>query len=209
MPMKPASQNTDNLGLVAGMCNEIGIKDIIDSACGKQAKNKNLTFGECIVCMILNGLGFVGRTLYLYSQYFEDKPIDHLLDKPVRPQNISDNVLGRTLDKLFELDVSKLFSYIALQAMKKLGIQVKSLHLDATSFHVDGEYESLLEQRESRIQLTHDYSRDHRPELKQAEETFHSLYKQQVETHLTKQHFLKLYRPILKAFKKLSTIVIS
>ena len=52
--------------------------------------------------------------------------------------------------------------------MKKLGIQVKSLHLDSTSFHVDGQYESLLEQGESRIQLTQGYSRDHRPELKQA-----------------------------------------
>ena len=166
--MKLASQNIDNLGLVAGMCDEIGIKEIIDRACGKQAKNKNLTFGECVICMILNGLGFVGRTLYLYSEYFEDKPIDHLLDKAVVPKNISDNVLGRTLDKLFELGVSELFTRIALQAMKTLKIQVKSLHLDATSFHVDGEYESLLEQGESRIQLTHGYSRDHRPELKQA-----------------------------------------
>ncbi|KIC75512.1 hypothetical protein DB41_HK00050 [Neochlamydia sp. TUME1] len=28
--------------------------------------------------MILNGLGFVSRTLYMYSEYFEDKPIDYL-----------------------------------------------------------------------------------------------------------------------------------
>lgn len=166
--MKLASQNIDNLGLVAGMCNEIGISDIIDRACGKQAKNKNLTFGECVTCMILNGLGFVGRTLYLYSEYFEDKPIDHFLNKPIASENISDNVLGRTLDKLFEIGVSELFTRIALQAMEKLGIQVKSLHLDSTSFHVDGEYESLLEQGESRIRLTQGYSRDHRPELKQA-----------------------------------------
>jgi len=166
--MKLSSQNIDNLGLVAGMCYEIGIADLIDRACGQQANNKKLTFGQCVTCMILNGLGFVGRTLYLYSEYFEDKPIDHFLGKPVQAENISDNVLGRTLDKLFELGVSELFTCIALQAMKKLGIKVKSLHLDSTSFHVDGEYESLLEQGESRIKLTHGYSRDHRPELKQA-----------------------------------------
>ncbi|MDB2614239.1 DUF4277 domain-containing protein, partial [Chlamydiales bacterium] len=63
--MKITSQNIDNLGLVAGMCDEIGISDIIDRACGTQAKNKNLSFGQCVECMILNGLGFVGRTLYL------------------------------------------------------------------------------------------------------------------------------------------------
>lgn len=166
--MKLASQNIDNLGLVAGMCDEIGISDIIDLACGKQAKNKNLTFGQCVKCMILNGLGFVGRTLYLYSEYFEDKPVDHFLGVCINPKQIDDNVLGRTLDKLFSLGVTELFTQIALKAMKTLDIKVKSLHLDSTSFHVDGDYHSLLEQDESRIKLIQGYSRDHRPDLNQA-----------------------------------------
>ena len=165
--MKLASQNIDNLGLVAGMCDEIGIVEIIDQACGTQAQNKNLSFGNCVKCMILNGLGFVGRTLYLYSEYFEDKPVDHLLGIPIDPKQIDDNVLGRTLDKLFNLGVSELFTRIALKAMKALEIKVKSLHLDSTSFHVDGDYFSLLEQEESRIQIVQGYSRDHRPDLNQ------------------------------------------
>ncbi|MBS4166857.1 hypothetical protein NEOC65_001958 [Neochlamydia sp. AcF65] len=88
--------------------------------------------------MILNGWGFVSRTLYMYSEYFEDKPIDHLLGMPVILEQIDDNVLGRTLDKLFEMGMTELFTKIALHTIKVLGIQVKSLHLDATSFHVDG-----------------------------------------------------------------------
>ena len=165
--MKLSSQNIDNLGLVAGMCDEIGISAMIDQACGNQAKNKNLSFGQCVKCMILNGLGFVGRTLYLYSEYFEDKPIDHFLGIPIKPEQIDDNVLGRTLDKLFSLGVTGLFTQIALKAMKVLDIKVKSLHLDSTSFHVDGNYSSLLEQGESRIELVQGYSRDHRPDLNQ------------------------------------------
>ena len=165
--MKISSQNIDNLGLVAGMCDEIGIVDMIDKACGNQAKNKNLSFGQCVKCMILNGLGFVGRTLYLYSEYFEDKPIDHLLGTSIDPEQIDDNVLGRTLDKLFSLGVTELFTQIALKAMKVLDIEAKSLHLDSTSFHVDGNYYSLLEQGESRINLVQGYSRDHRPDLNQ------------------------------------------
>lgn len=162
------TKNIDHLGLVAGMCDEIGIVDFIDDACGEQAKNKNLTYGQCVKCMILNGLGFVGRTLYLYSEYFEDKPVEHLLGVEVTPKQIDDNVLGRTLDKLFALGVTELYSKIALKAVKTLGIEVKSLHLDSTSFHLDGEYNSLLEQDESRIKITKGYSRDHRPELNQA-----------------------------------------
>lgn len=150
------------------MCEEIGIAKIIDTTCGPQAKNKYLTYGQCVVAMILNGLGFVGRTLYLYSEYFEDKPVDLLLNSPVKPDHIDDNVLGRTLDKLFEIGVSDLYTKIALKAVSELGIEVKSLHLDSTSFHVDGQYESLIEQGESCIRLVPGYSRDHRPELNQA-----------------------------------------
>ncbi|KIC75193.1 Transposase [Neochlamydia sp. EPS4] len=88
--------------------------------------------------MILNGLRFISRTLYMYSEYLEGKLIDHLLGTPVIPKQIDDNVLGRTLDKLFEMAVAELFTKIALHTIKVLGIQVKSLHLDETSFHVDG-----------------------------------------------------------------------
>jgi len=165
--MELVTKNLDHLGLVAGMCDEIGLVETIDGLCGTQAHNKNLTFGQCVKCMIMNGLGFVGRTLYLYSEYFEDKPIEHLLGVPVKSQQIDDNVLGRTLDRLFELGVTPLFTKIALKAMQVIGIQVTSLHLDSTSFHVDGNYQGAIGEDESKIVLTHGYSRDHRPELKQ------------------------------------------
>ena len=101
------SQNLDHLGLVDGMCDKIGLVNGIDKACGQQAKNKPLTYGECVKCMILNGLGFVGRTLSLYSDYFEDKPTDLLIGSSVRYQHIDDNALGRTLDKLFQVGVTE------------------------------------------------------------------------------------------------------
>jgi transposase len=165
--MDIVTKNLDHLGLVAGMCDEIGIVDLIDRACGPQDPNKHLTYGQCVKCMLLNGLGFVGRTLYLYSEYFEDKPIEHLVGANVKPEQVDDNVLGRALDKLFELGVTGLYTKIALKAVRALEIDVKSLHLDSTSFHVDGEYNSLLDQGESCIKITKGYSRDHRPELNQ------------------------------------------
>jgi transposase len=167
LPTHIETQNLDHLGLVAGMCDEIGLVETIDMACGAQAKNKHLTYGECVKSMILKGLGFVGRTLYLYSEYFEDKPTGLLIGPSIEHQHIDDNVLGRTLDKLFQLGVTELYSKIALSVVKKLGIQVSSLHLDSTSFHVDREYDSLLGQQEGRIEITPDYSQDHRPDLNQ------------------------------------------
>ena len=51
-------QNIDNLGVVVRMCDEIGLSDIIDQACGTQVTNKHLTFGE-------KWVGFCERPLSL------------------------------------------------------------------------------------------------------------------------------------------------
>ena len=65
-----------HLGLVAGMCDELGLVQLIDNALGPcTAPNGKLSHGERVKFMILNGLGFVSHTLYMYSDYFEDKPL--------------------------------------------------------------------------------------------------------------------------------------
>jgi hypothetical protein len=33
------------------------------------------------VAMLINGLGFTGRTMHMYSEYFESKPLERLLGK--------------------------------------------------------------------------------------------------------------------------------
>ena len=53
------TKGLDHLGLVAGMCEEIGIAKIIDQALPEQRPDKHITCGQLVVAMILNGLGFV------------------------------------------------------------------------------------------------------------------------------------------------------
>lgn len=36
--------------------------------------------GQAVVAMILNGLGFTNRRLYLTEQFFETKPVERLFD---------------------------------------------------------------------------------------------------------------------------------
>ncbi|KEQ13427.1 hypothetical protein GZ77_13680 [Endozoicomonas montiporae] len=54
-------QNIDHLGLVAGMCKELGIADHIDRRAPKVSNDWNVSNGESVVGMIINGLGFTGR----------------------------------------------------------------------------------------------------------------------------------------------------
>ncbi len=115
--------------------------------------------------MILNGLGFVSRTLHMYPEYFSDKPTERLLGEGILPEHINDDVMGRFLDGLYEIGVSPLYEDIAGSVVRYLDLPCRSLNMDTTSFHLDGVYEQDIDAQ--CIQITRGYSRDHRPDLNQ------------------------------------------
>lgn len=120
--------------------------------------------------MMINGLGFNGRSLHMYSQYFANKPLDKLIWEGIEPEHINDRVLDRTLDTLFELNVSKAYSELAIKVVKRLKLPCDSMHLDGTSLHVNDRYNSEMKDRGdvfNTVQLCRGYSQDHRPDLNQ------------------------------------------
>ena len=164
-------QNMDHLGLVSGMCKELGIADHIDRRAPKVSEEWNVSHGEAIVGMILNGLGFTGQSLHMFPQFFANKPLDKLIREGIDPEHLNDKVLGRALDTLFELDVSKVYFELAIKVAKHLKLPCDALNLDGTGFHVDGRYNSdceLSDEDLNCIRLCKGYSRDHRPDLNQA-----------------------------------------
>ena len=118
-----------------------------------------------MVAILLNGLGFTGRTLHRYPQTFASKPVARLLGKPVEAEAINDDVLGRCLDKLYEVGVSELYEGLASKVVNHLGLSCETVHLDATSIHVDGDYET--EDDYQGVRLVRGYSRDDHPEPNQ------------------------------------------
>jgi len=58
-----------HLGLVAGFCQEIGLASIIDRAPGTYER-RQVSYDHIFTAMVLNGLGFTGRTLHMYSEFF-------------------------------------------------------------------------------------------------------------------------------------------
>jgi len=101
----------------------------------------------------------------MYPEYFFDKPTERLLGEGILPAHINDDVMGRFLDSLYEEGVSELYQEIAMLVVKYLKLPCKSLNLDTTSFHLDGEYEQDIDA--TCIKITQGYSRDHRPDLNQ------------------------------------------
>ena len=161
------SQVLDHLGLVAGMFDELGIGDVLDQATQQNPEMRDLTLGEAVKAMVLNGLGFINQALYLVPRFFQNKPTSRLISPRVAPKQLNDDALGRALETLYAYGVTELYSLVAATAAQRLGLAPRFAHLDSTSFHVDGRYNSDEEPDEHVIHVTRGYSRDQRPDLNQ------------------------------------------
>jgi transposase len=167
-------QDIDHLGIVAGIIDEAGLVDEIDRRIGTHPQ-EHVSSGQTLKAMILNGLGFLCAPLYLFEEFFAGKATEHLIGPGIKPEHLNDERLGRVLDKLCDFGLTELFVSVAGRAAERFGLpETKSVHLDATSFHLHGRYDDdetdggKEEEREpEEIRITHGYSRDRRPELKQ------------------------------------------
>src|SRR2546422_3597325 len=160
------TERLDHLGIVAGVCQEIGLADWLDAQ--ESGSRQQVSVGTATVAMILNGLGFSNRQLYLVSQFFANKPVEHLLGPGITAEMLNDDCLGRTLDWLYAHDLTKLFAGLARRARQIFGIKAEQVHVDTTSFSVSGEYARAQEGEDATvIAITYGYSRDHREDLRQ------------------------------------------
>ena len=171
--MSYQTRRLDHFGIVAGMCDRIDLVAKIDSFVPEQERKVSL--GEAVKAMVINALGFSSRPLYLSPEFFSNKPIDLLFRPELSPAEFNDDSMGRALDVLFENDVTSIFGAVASHALSCFGIEHHFFHLDSTSFSFHGQYDvSVPPQKTTEenepipIQICKGYSKDHRPELKQA-----------------------------------------
>ncbi len=160
------TQAMDHHGLVAAMCQDLGIQEKIDAKLGASDKRRVVSAGTAVVAMILNGLGFTNRRLYLTHQFFANKPLEKLLGAGLRAEAITDHTLGQALDEIAAYGSSELFAQVAFEIALSEGLLHRHAHLDTTSISVHGQYEQ--DDSAQAIEITHGYSKDHRPDLKQA-----------------------------------------
>jgi transposase len=158
-------ERLDHLGLIASVINDLGLVSRIDARLTPD-EQEAITPGEAIKGMILNGLGFANRPLSLTPQFFANKPLDLLFRPGVEADMFNRFKLGRTLDEVDTYGCDLFFSEIALAVCQHEAIDQRFNHLDTTSFSLSGAY--VPESDAQAIAITHGYSKDHRPDLKQA-----------------------------------------
>lgn len=158
-------KNLDHLGLVAGLIDELEIESIVNEAVGIDSREK-VTAGQIVKGIIINGLDFVSKPLYLFPQFFANKPVEALLGEGVKAEEINEHKIGRVMDDIWRYSLEKLWINISLKVVEKYQISTKYSHLDSSSMSVQGEYK-VEGAGVGSIEITHGYSRDHRPDLKQ------------------------------------------
>jgi transposase len=138
--MKITTKSVDHLGIVAGIFDKLGISEVIDDAIPKN-RDHIIPHSEIIKGLILNGLGFVERRLYIFPRYFENLALERLFGPGVSASDFNEDNVGRTLDKIYSYGPTKLFNQIAMRCMQEFSFGTNLLHVDTTSFSVHGKYE--------------------------------------------------------------------
>jgi transposase len=158
-------ERLDHLGLIAEVIKDIGLINMIDARLVPDSQQE-ITPGEAVAGMILNGLGFANRPLSLTPQFFANKPLDLLFREGICAEMFNRFKLGRTLDEVHAYGCDLLFSELAVAVCAQEGIDLRFNHLDTTSFALTGAY--VPDSDEQAITITHGHSKDYRPDLKQA-----------------------------------------
>jgi transposase len=158
-------ERLDHLGVIASVIKDLGLISMIDTRLVPD-KQEVITPGEAVAAMILNGLGFANRPLSLTPQFFASKPLELLFRAGIDAEMFNRFKLGRTLDEASAYGCDLLFQELALTVCAHEGIDLRFNHLDTTSFALTGDY--IPDSDEHAIRITHGYSKDHRPDLKQA-----------------------------------------
>ena len=134
-------QDIDHLGLIAGIIDAIGMEEIVNKCLG-QHPQEEVSAGVVVKALILNCFGFLSGPLYLFSQFFEGKAIEHLLGEGIQAEHLNDSRIGRVLDQLYTYGLSRLFARIALKASQVFEVDCSRTHIDGSSFSVQGAYEN-------------------------------------------------------------------
>jgi transposase len=138
------SKALEHNGLVKSVCDELGIKELVDNLLPPNSEMK-LTHGERLIAMILNGLGFHSEALYLSPSFFDHLPLEILFGKEIQAEWLNDDALGRTLDAIDAAGSDVIFSRIAFAACKKAGVNSKFQHHDTSVMQLAGKYDEGVE----------------------------------------------------------------
>jgi transposase len=126
-------ERLDHLGIIASVITDLGIKELIDTRIVGDDQEE-ISSGEAVASMIINGLGFSNRPLSLTPQFFSNKPLELLFREDVCAEHFNRFKLGRSLDKVFDYGCDLLSAKSHFLFASKKGLIYVSIALTPAVF---------------------------------------------------------------------------
>jgi len=155
-------KGVDHLPLIRAYAEKLRLVEIVNELVPSERK---LEPGIILLALVLDTLS--GRTpLYRLDESFAGLDCEVLLGKKVEAEELNDDLLGRTLDRVFETGTMKIFSAVSREAVRVFQVEGQRFHYDTTSVNVFGDYR-IDPEFPPPFKIVAGYSKDHRPDLKQ------------------------------------------
>lgn len=159
--VKTFSYSSGPAVLLDRLCQEIEFETMLNTLLKWGPDRCKLSPGARIKALVINVLS--GKDpLYHVKEFYRDQDVELLFGNGVVADDLNDDALARSLDKLYEAIPWKVYSTIALHALSKLNLPLRTLQNDTTSMSLSGSYE-----REGELNIARGHSKDYRPDLKQ------------------------------------------
>jgi transposase len=154
-----------HLPIVKAYADKIGLVEVINQVVPTEMA---IDPGTIVLGMLLDTLS--GRSpLYRLEEFFAHQDTALLLGKAIAPGAFDDDTVGRVLDRLYDTGTMKVFTACAVRADQVFHFDKRYVHFDTTSVSVYGDYLPPEGPQEQAVPftMTHGYSKDKRPDLKQ------------------------------------------
>ncbi len=126
--------------LVAALCRDLGIPQLIDQEATWDEDRSILSPGERIMALIINLLCEERRPLYKVHDAFETLDTELLFGEGIRSDHLNDDCLGRALDAFYEIGPSRILHQVALSLRLKEAMDLPFVHFDTTTQVLYGAY---------------------------------------------------------------------
>jgi transposase len=152
------------LPIVAEYVKRLRIVEEVNRLC---PTNSAVSAGHVVLALILDTLS--GRSpLYKLEQSFLHQDMELLFGEDIPPSKLNDDVVGRSMDALFDVGTGLILSAAVLSAVKQYALNMQAVHHDTTSVTVHGDYDLYQSADHGHpFVITRGFNKDHRPDLKQ------------------------------------------
>ena len=181
---KPYKMTQLPLAVTSWVLDSIDLIGIVNSRVRWGPSQCKVAPGDAVKAMIMAMvMGAYRPALENVAGRYTGQPMELYFESVDDPSLLDPDMLARTLTKLHEADAVQLFATVSAALRARWGIETAAVHSDTTSVSVEGRYENgydkdgnhLVADEDGRamvdpvdtMHITHGFSKDHRPDLKQ------------------------------------------